>query len=101
MPLPKGSEAIGTVTRDSDNSTGALIRLANGHYVQGNAGSFRTLPQADVEQALSVSDAAAALGRIKSNAKAEANRAKANLPPKEGKRPRGRPATKGGESDGK
>jgi hypothetical protein len=101
MPLPRGAEAIGIVTRDSDGSTGALIRLSNGRYVQGNAGSIRTLSQSEVEQALLVSDAAAALGRIKSEAKTEANRAKSSLPPKEGKRPRGRPATKGGESNGK
>lgn len=30
-------------------------------------------------------------GKVSSEAKTEANRAKANLPPKEGKRPRGRP----------
>lgn len=35
--------------------------------------------------------AARALGRIKSARKTEANRAKANLPPKEGRQPRGRP----------
>ena len=37
MPLPAGAEAIGVVT---DNGTGALIRLANGNYVQGNAGGI-------------------------------------------------------------
>jgi hypothetical protein len=36
--------------------------------------------------------AAVALGKIKSEKKTLANRAKANLPPKEGKRQRGRPS---------
>lgn len=45
-------------------------------------------------QWVSGSEAAAALGRIKSEAKTLANRAKSNLPPKEGKKPRGRPSTK-------
>lgn len=94
MPLPVGSEALGIVSRET--GTGALIRLANGKYVQGNAGGIKSLPQREVEQALSVSDAAAALGRIKSKAKTEANRAKANLPPGRDKRPRGRPTMKGG-----
>jgi hypothetical protein len=31
---------------------GALIRLANGNYVQGNAGSIRNLPKHEVEQAV-------------------------------------------------
>ena len=33
MPLPAGAKAIGVVTH---NGTGALIRLTNGNYVQGN-----------------------------------------------------------------
>jgi hypothetical protein len=93
MPLPAGAEALGIVTRET--GTGALIRLANGNYVQGNAGGIRNLPKREVEQALQVSNAAAALGRaggsISSPAKAAAARANANLPPKPGSRPRGRP----------
>jgi hypothetical protein len=45
-PLPQGSEIIGTISRW--NGTGALIKLRNGNYVQGNAGSFRTLNQNEV-----------------------------------------------------
>jgi len=41
---------------------------------------------------LKASDAARYLGSIKSEKKTLANRAKANLPPKEGKQKRGRPA---------
>lgn len=40
---------------------------------------------------LSASSAAAVLGSARSERKTAANRAKANLPPKPGKRPRGRP----------
>ena len=65
MPLPEGAEALGLVKREN-LETGALIRLASGNYVQGNAGGLRTLLQSEVEQALQVSEAAAALGRIKS-----------------------------------
>ncbi len=71
MPLPKGAEALGLVKRDT--GTGALIRLANGRYVQGNAGGIRTLPQRDVEEALARSNAAAALGSIKSERKAKSS----------------------------
>lgn len=77
MPLPDGATALGVVSRDS--GTGALIRLKNGNYVQGNAGVFRTLPQRETKEALSVSDAAAALGSkggsVTSDAKAAAARA--------------------------
>jgi len=69
MPLPKDAEALGIVTRET--GTGALIRLANGNYVQGNAGGIRTLPQRETEEALAVSNAAAALGRIKSPKKSK------------------------------
>lgn len=82
MPLPAGAEAIGLVKRDT--GTGALIRLANGKYVQGNAGGIRTLPQRDVEDALEVSNAASALGSVKSERKAEAARENG----KKGGRPR-------------
>jgi len=70
MPLPAGAEAIGVVTH---NGTGALIRLTNGNYVQGNAGGIRSLPQLEVEWAMSVSNAAAALGSIKSERKAKSS----------------------------
>ncbi len=69
MPLPQGAEALGLVKRDT--GTGALIRLANGRYVQGNAGGIKTLPQRDVDEALARSNAAAALGSIKSEKKAK------------------------------
>ena len=69
MSLPTGAEALGIVTREI--GTGALIRLANGNYVQGNAGGIRNLPKHEVEQALQVSEAAAALGRIKSPKKSK------------------------------
>ena len=69
MPLPQGTEALGLVKRET-GETGALIRLENGVYVQGNAGGIRTLPQRDVEDALAISNAAAALGKIKSPLKA-------------------------------
>jgi hypothetical protein len=42
-PLPIGAEIVGIVIEDA-NRLGALIRLANGNHVQGNAGSIRTLP---------------------------------------------------------
>lgn len=75
MPLPVGADAIGTVKRENDLTGGALIRLANGRYVQGNAGGIRTLPQREVEEALAVSTAAAALGSIKSEKKAKSSAA--------------------------
>lgn len=51
--LPRGASALGTVTRTSDGSTGALARLAStGEYVQVNAGAVRTLTRRDVEAAL-------------------------------------------------
>jgi hypothetical protein len=68
MPLPAGAEALGTVKRET-GETGALIRLAIGNYVQGNAGIFRTLNGREVDEALTRSDAAAALGSIKSERK--------------------------------
>lgn len=71
MPLPAGAEALGIVSRE--NGTGALIRLANGNYVQGNAGGIRNLPKHEIEQALQVSNAAAALGSIKSEKKAKSS----------------------------
>lgn len=70
MPLPEGAEALGLVKRGVGD-TGALIHLKSGNYVQGNAGSIRTLPQREIEEALAVSNAAAALGRIKSPKKSK------------------------------
>lgn len=58
-PLPAGAEFLGTVTRD-EIDTGALIRMPNGIFVQGNAGAIRSLPQRDVEMSL----AASSLGRL-------------------------------------
>jgi len=45
-PLPDGADLVGTVERDGE--TGALIRLRTGWYVQGNAGSIRSLDQRQV-----------------------------------------------------
>lgn len=82
-PLPSGAEAVGTVQRES-LETGALIRLATGIYVQGNARSIRTLDQNQVKAALERSAAAAALGSITSDAKVAAARENG----KKGGRPR-------------
>lgn len=69
MPLPQGADYVGTVVRDGYD-TGALLLLPSGIYVQGNAGSVRTLPQQAVCDALRdariddpVRAAAAVLGR--------------------------------------
>ncbi len=70
--LPTGAEILGTVTRD-EGGTGALIRLASGIYVQGNAQGFRTLDQRAVKDALARSEAARALGSIKSERRAAAS----------------------------
>ena len=82
MPLPTCAEALGLVKRDT--GIGALIRLANGNYVQGNAGGIRTLPQREVEDALALSNAAAILGSIRSERKAITSAANGQL----GGRPR-------------
>ncbi len=82
-PLPDGAEIIGFVERNGD--AGALIRLANGTYVQGNAPrAFRNLDQRVVSDAIARSEAAAALGRAKSPKKARASAANGRL----GGRPR-------------
>lgn len=72
-PLPAGAEALGTVTRPT-RETGALIRLSTGVYVQGNAGAIRNLPQREIKEAVGRSEAAAALGSVSSEKKAEAAR---------------------------
>lgn len=69
MPLPEGAEALGLVRRDIGD-TGALLKLASGYYVQGNAGSIRALPQSEIVAALVRSEAAAALGSVRSERKA-------------------------------
>lgn len=68
-PLPANAEALGTVQRET-LETGALIRLENGIYVQGNAGSIRTLHQGDVKRSLSAVD----LGSMTSEKKATTSR---------------------------
>lgn len=83
-PLPKGAEALGTIKRGGELTAGALIRLANGVYVQGNAGSIRSLPQGEVERLIAISDAAAALGSINTEATRRASRENGKL----GGRPR-------------
>lgn len=72
-PLPNGAKAYGTVQRESLEA-GALIRLATGVYVQGNARAIRTLDQSEVAAAIEKSEAAAALGATTSEAKAAAAR---------------------------
>jgi len=44
-PLPKGAKCLGVYA--GHGRKGALIQLANGRLVQGNAGSIRTLPGND------------------------------------------------------
>ena len=44
MPLPEGAVMLGCIYRNNGVG-GALIRLQNGNYVQGNAGSIRSLDQ--------------------------------------------------------
>lgn len=52
MPLPQGAEALGVVTTPNTGK-GALIRLANGNYVQGAAGGIRcSLNKKEIETAL-------------------------------------------------
>lgn len=50
MPIPSGAEAMGTVTRDG-HDTGALLSIG-GRYVQGNAGTLKSLPPREVRAAL-------------------------------------------------
>ena len=48
MPLPQGAELLGTVTRDTGEA-GALIKMARGNTVQGNAGAIRSLPNLETK----------------------------------------------------
>jgi len=48
-PLPQGAQALGTVTRNARGAVGALLLLASGVYVQGNAGALRSLPQSQIK----------------------------------------------------
>ena len=48
MPLPEGAELLGTVTGET-GETGALIRMARGNLVQGNAGAVRSLPNMEAK----------------------------------------------------
>jgi hypothetical protein len=87
MPLPAGAEALGLVKRDT-LETGALIRLASGSYVQGNAGGFRNLNKQEVEDALYRSEAAAALGSLGGKSTSDAKRAASAANGRKGGRPR-------------
>lgn len=52
QPIPSGAQLIGVLRADQPYRQGALIKLASGMYVQGNAGCVRTLPQSEVRLAL-------------------------------------------------
>ncbi len=83
-PLPNGATAHGTVTRGEDD-TGALIRMATGVYVQGNAGAIRSLPQSEVAASLAAASLAARAGRMSTPARTRAariNGRKGGRPPK-------------------
>lgn len=87
MPLPANAEVLGTVQSETLES-GALIRLTTGIYVQGNAGSIRTLDQREVREAIERSAAAATLGRTGGESTSEAKAEAARLNGKRGGRPR-------------
>ena len=72
-PLPAGATAHGTVTR-GEADTGALIRMPNGIYVQGNAGAIRSLPQREVAVSLAAASMAALAGKTKTPARTRASR---------------------------
>ena len=42
-PLPKGAEGICVI--ESEDDIGALIKLANGQYIQGNHGCIKQIDQ--------------------------------------------------------
>ena len=84
-PLPAGAELCGIVTRN-DTDVGALVRLASGEYVQGNAGATRSLPQRPVLGGL----AAGALSRMHTGVK-ERPSAKKALTSRENGKKGGRP----------
>lgn len=50
-PLPAGAVMVGAVYR-SPGIAGAIIRLPTGLYAQGNAGTLRSVNQADMERAI-------------------------------------------------
>lgn len=50
-PYPAGSECLGVIYR-TDTDMGALILMSTGLYVQGNAGSIKTLDQQQVRELL-------------------------------------------------
>lgn len=83
-PLPNGATAHGTVTRE-EADTGALIRMATGVYVQGNAGAIRSLPQSEVAASLAAASLAARAGRMSTPARTRAariNGSKGGRPPR-------------------
>lgn len=81
---------LGPVETETEAQTLALaIAERYGFDVMVN-GKLAGLPyMGEPGKWVSNSEAAAALGKIRSEKKTLANRAKANLPPKEGKKPRG------------
>ena len=85
-PLPEGSTAHGTVTRDGTD-TGALIRMATGVYVQGNASALHSLPQDEVAASLAAASLASRAGRTSTPARVRAARINGRL----GGRPRKNP----------
>jgi hypothetical protein len=72
-PLANGAKALGTVTRDGYD-TGALIVTAKGIYVQGNAGSYRSLPQSVIAVGLHMATVGAEGGKARGAAKTSAAR---------------------------
>lgn len=50
--IPAGAEAIGVVSRGELGDMGALVKLANGNYVQINAGVIRRLDGRKIAAAL-------------------------------------------------
>lgn len=50
LPLPQGAVMLGCIYR-KNGIGGALLRLQNGIYVQGNAGTTRLIDQKAAEEA--------------------------------------------------